>query len=120
MVTKTLAFAKAVLSGIWQEIKDRFGEDISGQTLNEYMYVKYTLRPDHPLIAHLLDISMAYVLRPMMYWIAFGVIFLIGPWAFVLACLLWRNWIAAFIAFNTSVFIDYIFIWPYLKSKAKG
>ena len=110
----------AAWRGIWLEILARFYEDISGQTLDEYDYIKFKLRPAHPHFAHLLDAIMAYCLRPIFYWIAFGVIFIIAPWAFVLEFLIWHYYIAAAAVFLVSAFIDYIFIYPYLKSKAAG
>lgn len=120
MFKKILTFCTAAWCGVWLEIMARFDEDISGKTLNEYVYIKTKLRPAHPVIADILDAGMAFILRPLMYWIAFGVIFFLGPWAFVLASLYWHNFFAALIGFLVAVFIDYIFIYPYLKSKAAG
>lgn len=120
MFKKLLMFLIAAWHGIWQEILARFEEDISGKTLNEYTYVKMVLRPEHPFIADVLDALMAFILRPIMYWLAFGVIFILGPWGFALASLCWHNFITALIAMLVAVFIDAVFIYPYLKEKAAG
>lgn len=117
---------KNIISGVWGDIVVLWKQDVSGYTLSEYSsFPSWRLR--HPFLASILNYGMA-VLRILLYWIATGLVGIVGP---IFACIeIGIHW-RAIVHYGASgmvgitlfvvlvVLLEALWVIPYFVSKSK-
>jgi len=119
-----MRFILNIFKGVWEDIKTRWDEDVTGKTLSEFESGPNLIKK-HPILAKLIDYSIA-ILRLFMYWIGTSIIGIVGPWlGIVLIVYYFRQLLSygiggilgilIYLAF--FVFIEWKWVIPYFLSK---
>jgi len=117
-------FILNILKGVWEDVKARWTDDVSGYTLSQFSGGKKFILL-HPILAKIIDYFIA-VLRIFMYWIGTGIIGIVGPWLGVFLIIYYFKQllshgiggiigILVYIVF--FVFIEWKWVIPYFLSK---
>ena len=118
-------FILNILKGVWEDIKARWTDDVSGYTLSQFSNGKEFIVL-HPKLAKVIDYSVA-VLRIFMYWIGTGIIGIVGPWLGVVLIIYYFKQLLAYGLVGIAgiilylaffVFIEWKWVIPYFLSKA--
>jgi len=120
-----MKFILNILKGVWEDIKARWTDDVSGYTLSQFSNGKEFIAL-HPKLAKVIDYSIA-VLRIFMYWIGTGIIGIVGPWLGVVLIIYYFKQLLAYGLVGIAgiilylaffVFIEWKWVIPYFLSKA--